>query len=72
MMNDSDAPKDVVPRRDPDPAVIERLRKAHGETVTVTVPGEVILDVDGIPAGVTESTTHAAHLTSKHIDSLEG
>lgn len=52
-----------------DPETVIALLRAEGKTVTMTTPGETILDVDGIPAWqapptVTDGTVGAVVLTA--------
>ena len=52
------APADVVP---PDPARAARhrdlLREHAGQRVRLSIPGDIVYDADGIPAGMTATTT---------------
>jgi hypothetical protein len=50
------APKDVV-HTGLTVEVLDKLNAAAGKPATITEPGEVLLDVDGIPNAVGPSTT---------------
>lgn len=67
-----DRPADVIPRKGPTREVIEQLRAGHMQGVVVTWPGEPILDVDGIPVGMTEPQTFEATLIATVISEREG
>lgn len=56
-------PEDVVPKSGLSASALRLLDSAHHTPITVHFPGEVICDVDGIPAGVEESTTVTATAT---------
>lgn len=51
------APRDVVPPTGMTRESLKRQNDAVNTEVTITTPGEVILDNDGIPNGVGPSTT---------------
>ncbi len=72
VLADLEAPRDVVPRGKPSPEAVAALLEANGREVQLTLPGEVILDADGIPTGMTEPTTHSAVLmVSRSLLGLE-
>lgn len=71
--DDQGPPPDVVPpeRRPMDRAELLRLNDQSG-WAEVTIPGEVILDADGIPTGVGPSRTETVHRsTTVTTDDLE-
>ena len=69
------APRDIVPGEG---LTIEALRRQNdmtGKVVPITIPGEVILDVDGMPIGVEPSTTTRGYfggtvITQADVDRL--
>lgn len=50
-------PRDTVPPTSITLDDLQRMNDMVGKPVTVTIPGKVITDVDGVPIGVTESRT---------------
>lgn len=60
-------PPDVVPPSAVTPEVARLLRENVGETITVTFPGDVIEDVDGIPTAVAPPQTYTAILASLQL-----
>lgn len=70
-------PADVVPRPPLTLGTLRRLNDLAGQHVTVTTPGQVIEDADGIPIGVepsatTEATMAGAVFTRAELDRLGG
>ncbi len=55
-------PPDVVPRTGLTPDVLRLMDASEGQ-LTITFPGEVIEDIDGVPNGVGPSTTVTAAST---------
>ena len=55
-MNDN-PPKDAVPRRGTTPDIVEKLKAAVGQQITVHFPAEIdiITDTEGNPIGVEET-----------------
>lgn len=51
------APRDVVPAEGLTRDDLLRMNEAVGTAATGTIPGKVIVDVDGLPIGVEESRT---------------
>ncbi|WP_460358984.1 hypothetical protein [Mycobacterium sp. ZZG] len=60
----SKAPRDVVPPAPLTREQIVELNDTVGTTVTFSVPGEVIPDSDGFPAGMTPNETYTVPLTT--------
>lgn len=50
-------PRDVVPRRGMTREQVMKINAAIGTTCQLEIPGEVTLDVDGIPTAVAPSRT---------------
>lgn len=64
-------PPDVVPRRGLTLETLAALDRMAGRTVTVTEPGEILLDPDGIPCGVGASTTTSALMARACVSRAE-
>lgn len=64
-------PEDVVPRRGPDADTLRLLDAAHGQQVQIVIPGEVVVDVDGIPIAVEPPTTTTGSLAGATINRAE-
>lgn len=58
-------PPDVVARTGITADVIRLLDAAQHQPVTVTIPGEVLTDPDGVPVGMTEPRTVTGTLTAR-------
>lgn len=59
------APADVVP---PSPSTREQILQWNdqiGATVTISVPGQMISDLDGLPAGMTPSEVYTVPLPGR-------
>ena len=55
-----DGPRDIVPRRALTREDVERMAHMAGREVTITHPGQPILDVDGLLIGMSEQSTQTA------------
>lgn len=58
-------PPDVVPRQGVTADTIRALDSAQYQTVSITVPGDVLTDPDGLPVGMTEPRTVTGTLTAR-------
>lgn len=73
----NEIPKDIIPSPE---LTLERLRRLNdtaGQAVTITEPGELVLDVDGFPHSVgpsiiTTATMAGAVYTRAQLDRLGG
>lgn len=70
-MSEDRVPRDVVPRPGVTREVLERLCSTAGQSVEVHIPGDVLLDADGIPAGVGPGRTESAVLMAPCITRAE-
>lgn len=61
-LNPDPAPRDVVPRPGLTRETVLAFNEAAGKPVSVTEPGEVVEDVDGIPSHVGAPTETSAFL----------
>lgn len=55
-----DVPRDIVPTRPLTREDVERAAAMAGREVTITHPGQPIVDVDGLLIGMTEPTSDTA------------
>lgn len=61
LMDREPVPRDIVPGAGMTRETMLRQNAAVGTWSQVTVPGEVLLDVDGCPIGMTASTTEGVY-----------
>lgn len=64
-------PADVVPPSGLTLETLARLNEMAGQSVTVGEPGHVVLDIDGIPAGVGPSTVTSAVMAGGYFSRAE-
>ncbi len=64
-MTNEPAPSDVVPPKGITADVIRALDSAQHHPVTITFPGDVLTDPNGLPVGMTEPRTVSATLTAR-------
>lgn len=64
-------PPDVVPRRGIAADTIRLLDSAHHHPISITVPGDVLTDPDGVPLGMTEPRTVTGNTSGLYV-SAEG
>ncbi|MDQ1247532.1 MAG: hypothetical protein QG597_1902 [Actinomycetota bacterium] len=68
---DPPPPPDIVARRGIDADTLRLLDAAQGQQVQIHIPGEVVVDVDGIPIAVEPSTVTAGSLAGFTISRAE-
>jgi hypothetical protein len=68
---DDRLPSDLIPAKGLTLAALSALNVMAGKAVTVTEPGDVVLDVDGFPIGVGPTTTSTATLAAPTISRAE-
>lgn len=56
-MIDPEAPQDIVRPTGITDEVRSHLQRAHHKPITITIPGEIITDANGVPIGVEPSIT---------------
>jgi hypothetical protein len=69
-MSSEEIPRDVIPTGMTADA-LRQLNTIVGKNITVQEPGEIIEDVNGVPIGVTESTTMTAMLGEPVVTAAE-
>jgi len=72
----NEIPEDIVPRAGLTLETLRRLNDTAGQPLTLTEPGEVLLDPDGLPIGVGPSTTSTVTMSGvfprAQLDQLGG
>lgn len=58
-------PPDIVPRNPVTAAAIRLLDTAQHQPVTITIPGDVLTDPEGVPVGMTEPRTVTGLLAAR-------
>lgn len=71
-MTDEPVPPDVLPPKGMTADTIRALNRAQHQTISITVPGDVLTDPEGLPVGMTEprtvTGTLAARISGADID----
>ncbi|HPY26002.1 MAG TPA: hypothetical protein PLK19_16965 [Mycobacterium sp.] len=68
---DPPPPPDIVPRAGIDADTLRQLDAAQGQQVQIHIPGEVVVDVDGIPIAVEPPTTTTGSLAGVIVTRAE-